>query len=399
MSIKTVLISMVVLSNVLSMVLAIKWLHISDVHVDMKYHIGSPSRCYVGTSLGTMCCRSFDIPLNTSTPCGKNGNMENDIPPYLFTSVMNWISENIKTKIDFIINTGDDGSHKDINQVFTGDNLDSIKFISKTVGDIFPNTPFYRVVGNHDGFPNVDQTFPGYKTFLKDSTKEWTKWVSDPMLPEYGFYSINITSNLTIIAMNSLYYDTNNYFAINDSRNDHTRQFDWVGEEFNRARVSGRKVLLLNHLPIFTSESNFYHSSNLIGVVDSNQDIILAVLNGHSHRSRFELYNHDNYTGFALINPSIFTDSNYPSFRIYDYDKVLDFDEYTCDISGVDIVCKYEYSFLEEYGLKNIDLDNLVSLYERMVVNATLLDTYVRHYSPPQYDPSYNYLAEIYNKY
>ena len=41
----------------------INWLHISDIHVDMKYYPGAASHCYFFSRLGTGCCRKYDIPL------------------------------------------------------------------------------------------------------------------------------------------------------------------------------------------------------------------------------------------------------------------------------------------------------------------------------------------------
>ena len=43
---------------------SLSWLHISDIHVDMKYHVGSANKCVEYSKLGTMCCRKFDIPIN-----------------------------------------------------------------------------------------------------------------------------------------------------------------------------------------------------------------------------------------------------------------------------------------------------------------------------------------------
>ena len=68
---------------------SLSWLHISDIHVDMKYHVGSANKCVEYSKIGTMCCRKFDIPINGSEPCSKYGDLNNDIPPLLFKSIMN----------------------------------------------------------------------------------------------------------------------------------------------------------------------------------------------------------------------------------------------------------------------------------------------------------------------
>ena len=385
---------------------AINWLHISDIHVDMKYSPGSASECVLFSKLGTNCCRLGDIPTNNSVACSKWGNIHNDIPPLLFTSLIEWIN-NKSLDFDFIINTGDSGSHKDIDQVISEDNLHSINFVSETIDKYFPNIPVYNIIGNHDSFPNVDQTFPGYKIFLNKITQYWNKWVNDKNMNNYGYYSKSINNtNIQIIAMNSLYYDTHNIFEVNSTFKDKLQtnlQFNWLESEFNNSRINNKTVLFLNHIPLYGSESNNYMNSNLSKILEKNSDIIIANLYGHSHKSRFNLYkNESDYIGFGLINPSVYTDNDYPSFRIFSYDNgTLNFDEYFCNLDKIiknDIFqCEFSYNFLSEYHLDNIDIKNLVNLYEKFKKSNKYLDKYLKHYSPPNYkkNKKIDYLQEI----
>ncbi len=378
---------------------AMSWLHLSDIHVDMRYKDNAPNKCVVWSKLGTMCCRDNDIAIGGSEPCSKYGDLSNDVPPLLVTSVLGWVGDNLY--FDFIINTGDDGSHKDVNQVFSNDNADSIHFITDALDSHFPSKPSYRVMGNHDSYWNVDQTFPGYSRFVADVTNPWKKWINDSNMGSYGYYSHDLDGRTKLVVMNSLFYDAHNLFQINDVSYDKAtgNQIAWLENELN----TSKDVLFLNHIPMTSGESNEYMKSALSNLTHRYSNTITATLNGHSHRSRFELYKVGGiYVSFALINPSIYTDGHYPMFRKYTYEEgVLDFEEYVCNISAAvetnNFTCTKEYSFLEEYSLTNIDLPNLVNLYERMQTNGTLLDMYITHYSPPELDMTIDYLGEIVN--
>lgn len=373
---------------------AMSWLHLSDIHVDMKYATNSPSKCIIWSKLGSMCCRAGDIPLSGSHPCSPYGDLSNDIPPLLVTSIMGWVKDNLE--FDFIIDTGDDASHKDVDQVFTNDNADSIHFITDTLDTYFPTKPVYRVMGNHDAWWNVDQTFPGYDKFLKDITAPWKKWVTDQNMSSYGYYSQDLDNKTKIVVLNSLFYDTNNFFQVNTTKQDASRtgsQFNWLETELD----TSKQVIFLNHIPLKSGESNSYMNAELTRLMQKKS--IVATLNGHSHESRFILYTiNGSYVSFALINPSLYTDGHYPMFRRYTYvDGVLNFDEYVCNMEKVigNLTCTFEYNFLNEYGLTNIDLPNLINLFEKLKTNGTVLDTYISHYSPPKYDLSADYLGEI----
>lgn len=364
----------------------------------MKYKVGAANKCIIWSHLGTMCCRELDIPISGSQPCSKYGDLSNDIPPLLVESVANWTKHNLE--FDFIVNTGDDGSHKDVNQVVTNDNADSIHYVTDILDRYFPTKPSYRVMGNHDAWWNVDQTFPGYDKFLQDITAPWKKWVNDNNMSAYGYYSHDLDEDTRIVTLNSLYYDTNNFYEVNSSHDDVKRtggQFDWLDTVLN----TSKNVLFLNHIPLMGGEANSYMNGRLGESMTKHNNTIRATLNGHSHESRFVLYKvNGEYVSFALINPSLYTDQHYPMFRRYTYENgVLNFDEYFCNITKAsetdEFTCEHQYGFLEEYGLFNIDLENLVSLYDRLKTNSTLLDRYISHYSPPLKDLSVNYIGDI----
>ena len=86
---------------------------------------------------------------------------------------------------------------------------------------------------------------------------------------------------------------------------------------------------------------NSYMNDNLSKILQNNSDIIIANLNGHSHRSRFNLYTNNNkFTIFGLINPSIYTDNNYPQFRLYSYENnILNYEFNIGILEGSRTIC------------------------------------------------------------
>ena len=69
-------------------------LHISDIHLDTRYHIGGVDNCVFGeTGLG--CCREFDIPKKPYGYASEWGNYNCDAPIKLVNETFRWIRDNI----------------------------------------------------------------------------------------------------------------------------------------------------------------------------------------------------------------------------------------------------------------------------------------------------------------
>ena len=104
------------------------------------------------------------------------------------------------------------------------------------------------------------------------------------------------------------------------------------------------------------------------------------------------------YKYFGLINPSIYTDNHYPMFRLYNYrEGNINFNEYYCNLTDIiknnEFKCKLSYNFVKEYKLKNIDLENMIDLYNKLN-NSYYLNKYKKNYSPPNIKNE-NYINEI----
>lgn len=131
-----------------------KILHLSDVHVQMNYSIGSPTKCDY-----PLCCLSFLNRTDSADGGAKYwGDYACDLPPWSLDSTL----ANIKTNhpdIDMILLTGDFPAH-DVWLQSQNYNLETIQIVSSSLRKYFPNTPVLPSVGNHESYPV--NMFPGW---------------------------------------------------------------------------------------------------------------------------------------------------------------------------------------------------------------------------------------------
>lgn len=345
---------------------ALRFLHLTDIHLDRYYHVGASNKCIGGTEIGTGCCRKLDIPLRGYKPCGFWGDLDNDSPPQLLDGIVRFISENLKP-IDAIFQTGDDASHHDVTQTIEG-NLKNIKYTADTLRNYLPGIPIFNNVGNHDTYP-IDMTTPVvYPYMLKEIAKIYGR--SAP----HGYYSESLNDKIQVISINSIYYDSNNLFRIDNNRTD--IQMHWLDNEF--AVNQQKEIILITHIPINGGESTPFYNNNMLRILKKYKTPVLF-LAGHTHQDRFFLYKDDNTKiGFTLIPNSIMPSHNYPGFRIYEYADAnyIDYSQYSCDITTKLLSCKKIYQFSKIYHLPSININNLFILHERLKVNRTLLKNY-----------------------
>ncbi|KAJ1365230.1 Sphingomyelin phosphodiesterase 2 [Parelaphostrongylus tenuis] len=139
-----------------------KVLHLSDIHIDRQYAIGSEAHCQLDGALRTyaMCCRNYtdDVTLfgrkrkPIYVPSGPWGMpYACDIPYQTFEAAVKHIST-AHSDLDYIIITGDFEAHDswDYTQDLTRSNINNI---TDLLLQYFPNIPVYVSIGNHEGVP------------------------------------------------------------------------------------------------------------------------------------------------------------------------------------------------------------------------------------------------------
>jgi len=301
--------------------------HLTDLHIDLDYKIGSPTTCLFGSS-GLGCCREFDIPdripYNHSRPWGE---YTCDAPISLLHGILKWISN--YSNIDAILYGGDTVGHHDITQS-TDQNMNTIKTVSNLFKTYFPNISVISNQGNHDTYP-IDQTLPWNTNYITNELiNDWSSLIipQDSTLNSlinttyYRWVSPLKSPNLEIISINSLFYDSNNKFQSNELKENQQIWLQNILEEkrkYNMNNINKKFVYILGHIPPKGGEASNEYNSWLISILTNYSDIIPASFYGHTHKDQLYIYNLNSSS--ALVSPSIMPDDRDPCFRIYQYDR------------------------------------------------------------------------------
>ena len=133
---------------VFSLALAGKFLHVTDIHFDPLYEVGSPATC-VHKHETYCCCRSDSVPNNGNKTAKSRrfGEYDCDTPLALVESYFKFAKQN--GPYDFIIWTGDSPPH-DVYTQKKEQNLENLNFTTKFLRTTFPDTLIVPSLGNHD---------------------------------------------------------------------------------------------------------------------------------------------------------------------------------------------------------------------------------------------------------
>ncbi|KAH7414483.1 Metallo-dependent phosphatase-like protein [Phaeosphaeria sp. MPI-PUGE-AT-0046c] len=234
-----------------------KFLHITDFHPDPFY------KTYSSTTSDAACHRQRG-------PAGIYGAETSgcDSPYALVNQTFQWINDNIKDDIDFVIWTGDSARH---------DNDDSLPRTPKQVvrQNEFMVSKFAEVFGqDEDKHGRVDQwSIPVVPTFGNNDImphniflggpNRWTQkylevWRS--FIPEAqrhqfsqgGWFSVEVIPNkLSVISLNTIYFFSSNS-AVDGCASKHEpgyEHMEWLRIQLQILRERGMKAILMGHVP------------------------------------------------------------------------------------------------------------------------------------------------------
>lgn len=356
------------------------FLHLTDIHLDLDYKVGSPNHCLLG-STGLGCCR---VNMIGNGSAGKWGDNNCDSPPILLNMTLDWISKN--EDLDFILYSGDSVGHHDLLQS-PKKNLDTIKIVTEMFATYFePNSDIHSVKiipnqGNHDTYP-IDQTIPILeKTMRKQIANLWKPWlgieISDQFM-ETGYFGLEVFPNIWVYSLDSLDYDSRNLF-----RNKGISQEEWLNSSLAKVREMGGSVLLLGHIFPTAGESTTIYNHWLLSYLEEYNDIIVGSLFGHSHKDEFKI---GKGIEPILVTPSLMPDKRDPCFRLYQLSNsvLLGYRQYCINLLETNrndkLIVYLDYDTRTEYGLKNMSGDNYREFYKLLVSDHNMSEKYCRHY-------------------
>lgn len=374
-----------------------KFLHLTDLHIDLEYKVGSPATCIPG-NFGLKCCRNYDISIAPHRKAGYWGDYNCDTSPNLLEASFNWINRT-HFDSDFVIWTGDSpGHHVEIQSI--SKNLKDIEFITNLFKKYLPDTQIYPCLGNHDTWPIDQLGRPPFDDYLTDFLdNQWGEWIQkyDGVMKTLlygGYYTLNIKNGFRIIVINSLYTDNNNFLG--DPTNTTAGQFDWLRSQLDYAKLNKEKVWLVGHIFPGNWESKSWFDLQFNDLVSEYSDIIKSQFWGHSHQDQYILYrNGDQITNMGYITPSMMPDNQFPSVRVFYYNKtnmeIVDYENYVLDLIELnktpdlpmnEVNYTFFYSAKKFYNLTDMSYNSWSDLSNKMSTDDKLFDQYMNFYRP-----------------
>jgi sphingomyelin phosphodiesterase len=355
-------------------------LQLSDPHVDLLYAEGASHTCDQ-----PLCCRpEFGYPSNASEGAQHWGTVGPcDIPFRTFSQFLQYTSSNFD--IDMIIWTGDNIAHDIWHQSQANQTL-STHEITKEIFKYFPDTPVYPMFGNHEPYPS-DQydTLGNTSSWLIDELSDmWKPWLDEKALEtfkNYSYYSmVNKEQNVKVIAMDTQACDTEDFFLIRDP-SDPMHELEWLRKELYESEAANQGVFILGHIPPGDSVCYDQWSSRYRALIDRFTNTVRGQFFGHTHHDHFQVirsFADNSPVGVAIIAPA-FTTFSYlkPSFRIIEVDSEtnvpvdfhqyrLDLDKYNNNPALTTLEWDLAYSFVEQYGLKDMSFDSFDKLADQI---------------------------------
>ena len=337
----------------------LKVLHITDVHLDLQYRVGSSALC-----TQPPCCRGEALEAfqgaGSTDYGGPLGNPNCDSPMALLESAL---SAGKTLQPDLVIWTGDSLAHNEEARDARerkgkapggeGEALDKASYgrahalwtlanVTETFQRMLPNVPVFPVLGNYDFYPRHTDPGPGRHNWLTEKLaweiwkdESGAHWLSEDARKTFtygGFYKQRLETtgeyqhlgqtSVYVIGLNTEVCHFKNYYAFNEETNG-MEQLAWLKTTLMELRFVQAQAILIGHIPPgLWSGCWGEYSAEYEAIVGSFRDVIAAQLYGHQHSGSFRiLYEPRNATkasSVAYVTPSLSPFKNqYPSFRLY----------------------------------------------------------------------------------
>ncbi|XP_041480574.1 sphingomyelin phosphodiesterase-like isoform X3 [Lytechinus variegatus] len=380
-------------------------LHISDLHIDRMYEVGSNTDC--GEPI---CCRSNDGPPAPGVPgAGKWGDLRGcDASLKLMINTLEEISKT--QKLDMIYMTGDLPAHDVWNQT-RSDNIGVFNLVTDLFLKYFPGVKVYGALGNHESAPV--NSFPPTDVIKGDQSETWLyntmahNWIDKAgWLPNAtraniqrgGYYDVLVYPGLRVVSLNSNAGNPMNWWLqINGT--DPDSQLQWLIGVLQAAETAGEKVHILGHIP--PSGTLPVWSKNYELIVKRYESTIRGQFFGHTHHDQFHLFYENVKTrrpiNVVYVGGAITPDTQYPGYRVYTIDgsyanstlAVLDHDNYYLNLTEANLtnkpVWRMEYQAKNAYNMTSLQPSEWNRVVDEMKSNTTIFNQYYRFFHR-QYD-------------
>ena len=221
----------------------------------------------------------------------------------------------------------------------------TIKEMSEEFERHFPNAMVLPAIGNNDTQfhyqPEIGPLKEDYYDFLVDEFfNNHTANRKLPNLPQIektmhqgGWYRVDIAPELTMLTLNTLYFNDYRYGDDADFKAGCQEQLKWLEAQLQESHIPGHKFILNSHI---YETASFKHYAYPDWKEDENQKKFFELLKTYRHKIAFEVAGHDHKADFRfhtvdgnkedfflnkILFPSITPNaSSQPAFSTFQYD-------------------------------------------------------------------------------
>lgn len=346
-----------------------RFLHITDIHPDEYYKEGK--------SIDGACHRGAPGKGDPSASKYGDAMLGCDSPMVLMNQTLQWIRDNLRDKIDFVIWTGDNIRHDNDRRIprTEAEIFDMNSRVAENFHDIFHgdaldprhyDVPVVPSLGNNDVYPH-NLFAPGPTLQTREIWNIWQNFIPQEQLHIFqkGSYYFNevIPGRLAVLSINTLYlFKANPLVDSCDNKKDPGfKLFQWLGITLDELRSRGMKVWLSGHVPPIPKNYDITCYRKFAMWQHEYRDIIIGGVYGHMNVDHF-----------------IPADANkaYKSYRdslaLKDLDeqthfKAMDYD--LGDLEDDDITLEEQYKALG-FSLDYADLDTAFAAKEARALSG-----------------------------
>ncbi|KAI1290275.1 Sphingomyelin phosphodiesterase [Halotydeus destructor] len=376
-----------------------KFLHLTDIHVDLDYQVGANVQC----KEQVLCCRTGESVGSDGELAGYWGELRGncDIPNRVAIESLEKIRTVLShdpTSFEYVLWTGDMTPHN-VWQTSRTSVHESARTWSRLVqGHLPANMSVILVLGNHEAHP-VDMYSPPYITgdistswIYSDLYDLWQDWIpGDGKTFKYGgFYSHDLADKLRVIVLNTNLWTRTNFWSLYDPR-DPYGQLDWLADQLAEAETLGLNVHIAGHHPV-GHEWLDYVVHNYLQLIERYQDTVKATFHGHTHLDEVRLHYANCSAKVPLVvgfvGGSLTTYYNVnPNYKIYTIDEttsaVLDVDTYYFNMTAANVqgnqsqpVWLEEQSAIKAFNMADLSPQQWAQFMIDSQSDVRLMDTY-----------------------
>ncbi|HYH05798.1 MAG TPA: hypothetical protein VEK11_01950 [Thermoanaerobaculia bacterium] len=260
----------------------------------------------------------------------------------------------------------------------------TIAYVAGALRDAYPGVRIYPTLGNNDSDCGDYAVAPN-SVFLANVRDVWKPAVGsssfDRRFPTGGYYHADVPSleRVRIIALNTNFFSSNYTNPCGKPGPDPgLKQLAWFEDELRLARLLGKRVWLLFHIPpgmdVYDTEEwggacpdvkpqTFWkdeYQQRYLKITAAYRNTILGSWAGHTHQDEFRLATGD----FIHITPSVTpVFGNNPAFEVVDVARNGQVKSYTAyHLPNVTLPWAREYAFDEAYAKRRYDTAALTEI-------------------------------------